>query len=184
MNLQASKLITSLLTELETQGVFTCTHSPLNNPIWPAHKPSGSWRLTNDYQGLNSASSLPHTAVPVAAKVISAIYFSSYLRVAGLDIEDMFFQGPIPLDDQARFACTWNGIHCTFTHLPQSYCYGPTTAHGILASILAEIPPTPDVSHYQYTDDIFLGRYRQEPVTQDMIPDFSPQRTPGTLYSS
>ena len=147
----------SLLTELEKQAVFTCTHSPFNNPIQPADKPNGFWHLTNDYQGINSASSLPHTAVSIAAKVNNAIYLSSYLCIAGLDINDMFFQCPIHLDDQAHFAYTWNGIHYTFSHLPQGYCYSPTTAHGILASTLAEISPSPDVSHHQYIDDIFLA---------------------------
>ena len=80
----------------------------------------------------------------------------------------MFFQYPICSDNQACFAFTWNGIQYTFTGLPQDYRHTPTIVHGLLASALAEISPTPDVSHHQYIDDILLGRPTRKSVAQDM----------------
>ena len=88
--------------------------------------------------------------------------------MAVLDVKDMFFQYPICSDNQARFAFTWNGIQYTFTRLPQDYCHTPTIVHGLLASALAEISPTPDVSHHQYIDDILLGGPTCKSVAQDM----------------
>ncbi|KAJ7400206.1 hypothetical protein BTVI_107425 [Pitangus sulphuratus] len=45
--------IRKMICELESQGVVSKTHSLFNRPLWPMPKPSGEWRLTVGYHGLN-----------------------------------------------------------------------------------------------------------------------------------
>ncbi|XP_041878276.1 uncharacterized protein LOC121661803 [Corvus kubaryi] len=45
--------IHKMISELESQGVVSKTHSPFNSPIWPVRKSEGEQRLTVDYHGLN-----------------------------------------------------------------------------------------------------------------------------------
>lgn len=42
-----------MICELETQGVISKPHSPINSPAWPVCKSSGEWKLTVDCCGLN-----------------------------------------------------------------------------------------------------------------------------------
>ncbi|TRZ14758.1 hypothetical protein HGM15179_012360 [Zosterops borbonicus] len=52
-----------MICELETQGVVSKPHSPLNSPIWPVCESNGEWKLTADYHDLNEAMPPLSTAV-------------------------------------------------------------------------------------------------------------------------
>lgn len=127
---------------------------------------NGSWHPTFDYHSIHFASSLLHTTVLIAAEVLNTICLPSYLRMTVLDVKSMFFQCPIHSNAKGHFTFTWNSIQYTFTHLPQDYHHSHTLTHGLLA--LVEISSTPDLSCYQYTNDILLGRPTHESVAPDM----------------
>ncbi|GAB0189131.1 hypothetical protein GRJ2_001378400 [Grus japonensis] len=57
-------LIHKLISQLESQGVISRTHSPFNSPIWPVWKYNGEWRLTVDYRGLNEVTPPMSTSMP------------------------------------------------------------------------------------------------------------------------
>lgn len=81
---------------------------------------------------------------------------------------------------QAHLACTWNCINYTFTHLPAGYGYSPVIDAKVALAVLAEISPTPDVSHHHYL--LTFLQHIDGNLTHENIPNFSPQRTPETFY--
>lgn len=50
---QGDAEIQATVNDLLQAGVFCCTHSPFNSPVWPVKKRDGSWQMTVDYRAVN-----------------------------------------------------------------------------------------------------------------------------------
>lgn len=83
-----------MIHELDSQGVVSKAHSPLNSPIWPVRKSDGEWRLTVDYRALNEVTP------PLSAAVLDMLELQYKLEskaaswYATIDIANAFFSIP------------------------------------------------------------------------------------------
>ncbi|KAK4807226.1 hypothetical protein QYF61_024346 [Mycteria americana] len=118
---------------------------PYNSPVWPVHKPNGTWCLTVDYHKLNENIGLLHVAVLSITDLVFTIEQVAHPWMVALDVKDMFFMVPLQPEDQERFAFT-----CGFKH-------SPTWSHQALARELEQVPQETEVIVYQYIDDILIG---------------------------
>lgn len=130
---------------------------------------------------MNFAPSLPHTQSQKLLKQSTPFTFPLIYAVS-LHIKD------IPPVSQSLglpskyFACTWNGINYTFTHLPPGYGYSPAIDAKVAQATLAEISPSHDVSHHQHLAD-FPSTYRWESYT-GYDSKFQPSKNTRTFYVS
>ncbi|OWK54466.1 Gag-Pol polyprotein [Lonchura striata] len=118
-----------MIRELESQGVFSKTHSPFNNPTWPVRKSGREWRLTHELESK-------------AAKWYATI-----------DIAKVFSSIPLAAECRLQFAFTWRGVQCTWNRLAQGWKSSPTTCHGLIQAALEKGEPP---EHLQYIDGIIV----------------------------
>ena len=126
---EASLGITTLIQDLERQGIIQKTHSPYNYPVWPVHKPNGTWHLTVDYRKLNENTGPLHAAVPSITDLVFTIEQAARPWMAVLDVKDTLSMVPLQPEDQERFAFTQGATQYTFTRLPQGFKHSPTLSH-------------------------------------------------------
>ncbi|RMC02622.1 hypothetical protein DUI87_20777 [Hirundo rustica rustica] len=145
--------IHKMIQELESQGVFSKTHSPFNSPIWPVRKSEGEWRLTVDYRALNEVTPPLSAAVPDMLEFQYELESKAAKWYATIDVANAFFSIPLAAECRPQFAFTWRGVQYTWNRLSQGWKHSPTICHGLIQTAL-EKGEAPE--HLQCIDDIIV----------------------------
>ncbi|TRZ10724.1 hypothetical protein HGM15179_016366 [Zosterops borbonicus] len=142
-----------MIRKLESQGVVSKAHSPLNSPIWAVCKSSGEWRLTVDYCALNEVTPPLSAAVPDMLELQYELESKAAKWYATRDIANTFFFIPLAAECRPQFAFTWKGVQYAWNRLPQGWKHNPTICHELIQAAL-EKSEAPE--HLQYIDDIII----------------------------
>lgn len=153
--------VMSQLLEYERLGYLarvSCGESVYLNPLYPILKPSGSYRLVNDFRMLNSYFDKTGTFIKDTKKVLHEIGGDNIWHCS-LDIKDAYFSVPIDSQLSHLFGFTFDSLRWKWQVLPQGFLWS-----GVLFNErLAEVLNLAGEGVTNYADDIIIsGKSKKE----------------------